>query len=526
MTIRRTLTLFGVLLVFVAAGLGGYLSITLTKIKIGSQAYRDIIRAKDLVSDAVPPVVNLVDSYVLVQQCVLEANGNSRQERLKRLMQVSADYHERLAYWQEHLPNGEMKKVLCEESRIPAEQFFAAVQGAFIPASQANDRVTMRKLAVGDLLAFYTTHEQAIDKVVALAEAEQHRLETEAESAIFKQVWSAGGIALVTIVICLTTLFFVSRRINRGLMGASDILAQIAAGDLTQRLPETGRDEFAILARAINQMAEEQRRLVGLIRTQSGELVAQSERLGTSATAIVAVSTTTQQRSAVADAAANRIAHSVATASEAASGLDAAAREIAGSLQESSSTVTEVASLTRAADGSIKHLGMATEDIGTIAGEIAAIAGQTNLLALNATIEAASAGEAGRGFAVVANEVKQLARKTAEATAAVGKRVESIQVATKSAMAQVGQVAEAAQRLEQQHHTIAAAVEEQSHATATMSTDLRVVADEGRTITTAMHAATEAATSATVTAQQVATVAGGLRGTADLLVATVARSVV
>jgi methyl-accepting chemotaxis protein len=526
MTIRRTLTLFGVLLLLVAAGLGAYISLTITQIKVGGQTYHDIVRAKDLVSDAVPPVVNLIESYVLIQQCLEDTNGNSRQERLNHLTKLRADYNERISYWQEHLPDGDLKKVLCEESRTPADQFFSAVQGAFIPASQANDRVTMKKLSAGDLRAFYTNHQLAIAKVVELAQAEQVRLEAETEHAVTRQVWRAGGIALATLGLCVLTLFFVTRRINRGLTSAGETLAKIAAGDLTQRLPDNGRDEFATLAKAVNHMAEEQRRLVGLIRAQSGELVAQSERLGTSATAIVAVSTTTQQRSAEADAAANRLARSVVTVSEAASGLDTAAREISGSLQDSSRTVSEVASLTRAADGSIKQLGKASEDIGTIAGEIAAIAGQTNLLALNATIEAASAGEAGRGFAVVANEVKQLARKTAEATAAVGKRVEAIQAATKSAMAQVGQVAGAAQRLEQQHHTIAAAVEEQSHATATMSNDLRVVADEGRTITTAMRAATEAATSATTTAQQVEAEAGGLRGTADVLVATVARSVV
>jgi len=56
---------------------------------------------------------------------------------------------------------------------------------------------------------------------------------------------------------------------------------------------------------------------------------------------------------------------------------------------------------------------------------------QTNLLSLNATIEASVSGVNGKGFGVVAEEVKELSRKTSQATNAIDKEVENVKKVTK-----------------------------------------------------------------------------------------------
>jgi methyl-accepting chemotaxis protein len=88
--------------------------------------------------------------------------------------------------------------------------------------------------------------------------------------------------------------------------------------------------------------------------------------------------------------------------------------------------ISEARGNAQAASQVMASLQEKSRSIHGITAVITEIATRTNLLALNAAIEAARAGEHGRGFAVVAGEVRQLAQRTAEATADIGSMVTAI----------------------------------------------------------------------------------------------------
>ena len=75
----------------------------------------------------------------------------------------------------------------------------------------------------------------------------------------------------------------------------------------------------------------------------------------------------------------------------------------------------------------VEELGKHSERIDTIVEMIDDIASRVNVLALNAAVEATRAGDYGKGFMVVANEIRKLAKNTANATQEVTELVGTVQ---------------------------------------------------------------------------------------------------
>jgi methyl-accepting chemotaxis protein len=119
--------------------------------------------------------------------------------------------------------------------------------------------------------------------------------------------------------------------------------------------------------------------------------------------------------------------------------LSAMTRNNAQNATESNRLMTETRSTVSQANESMKGLFDSIEEIQRSSSEtlriiktIDKIAFQTNILALNAAVESARAGEHGAGFGVVADEVRTLARQSAEAAKDTANLIENThrQVAT------------------------------------------------------------------------------------------------
>jgi hypothetical protein len=111
------------------------------------------------------------------------------------------------------------------------------------------------------------------------------------------------------------------------------------------------------------------------------------------------------------------------------------------------SNLTTVVSTVGEAVTNVEGLNDRADAIGNIVNLITDISEQTNLLALNAAIEAARAGEHGRGFAVVADEVRNLSKRTNEATQEIATQVTKIQEETSQTQNKMQTMAEQSDQL-------------------------------------------------------------------------------
>jgi methyl-accepting chemotaxis protein len=278
---------------------------------------------------------------------------------------------------------------------------------------------------------------------------------------------------------------------------AGGVLKSIASGDLTAQIVSNYQGDHADVKNDINDMTEALRASMRSIAENAHSLSTAAEELSGNSQQMSANAEETATQANVVSSAVTQVNKNLQTVATGAEEMGASIKEIAKNAHEAAKVATEAVRVAEETNQTITKLGTSSVEIGQVIKVITSIAQQTNLLALNATIEAARAGEAGKGFAVVANEVKELAKQTADATEDISRKIEAIQGNTKGAVSAIEQIGQVIRQLNDISNAIATAVEEQNATTNEMSRNVSEAARGSEEITKNIAGVAQAAQSTT-----------------------------
>ncbi|BHH82469.1 methyl-accepting chemotaxis protein [Desulforhopalus sp. 52FAK] len=339
--------------------------------------------------------------------------------------------------------------------------------------------VEMNKLLLEDAAVHQDNTFKAIDIIVNKAKEESAKTVKRGEAiAKRSQIITIVGICL-GVVLALISGFYLTYIITKPLQKGVELSQAMAGGDMTKTMDVNQKDEIGVLAQSLNDMAGNLRQMITDIRQGVESVDDSSSQLAVISNQMQSGAENTASRSGQVASAAEEMSanqNTVAAAMEQASvnvnmvatateEMNATISEIARNSHNAKDITTKAVGKSERASQRVNELGKAADEINKVTEVITEISEQTNLLALNATIEAARAGEAGKGFAVVANEIKDLAKQTAQATLDIKTKIEGIQEATGITVTEINDIQKVISEIDQIVTTIAAAIEEQTATT-------------------------------------------------------------
>ncbi|MCE9845083.1 MULTISPECIES: HAMP domain-containing methyl-accepting chemotaxis protein [Vibrio diabolicus subgroup] len=353
-------------------------------------------------------------------------------------------------------------------------------------------------LMANELLPAADALDQSLEAIVL---AQQSRADQSGQgiNQSIKNVLTTMLIAAALVLFAAVAISkYMGNTIGRRVKNLSERAKTIASGDVSQpSLTVVGKDELADLTDSINRMNQSLAGIVAGVSEKAHQVDTSMGALLESAQ-VTSLNVEQQQTNIVEmgsqlDEIALAARNTLDQANQSVQKLSDSKGEIEqgrDALEQNKVTMESLHGSIETASTQVTQLSKESEAIGRVTEVIEGLAEQTNLLALNAAIEAARAGDQGRGFAVVADEVRMLATRTTQSTTEINGIINAIQRSTNSVVEEIEHSQSLAEQgaehiekavtrllvtteqigsLNEQMAELAAAAEQQSHATSSIT---------------------------------------------------------
>ena len=219
------------------------------ELKVRGPLYERIVLGKDLVADALPPPIYVIEAYL---EASLLLHDQTRTAKAKeRVALLRKDYLDRQAFWKSHILSGEITTALQGPVDTAATKFWDRFTQGLIPAIETGDKRAAAQ-AFAELAGLFEAHRSGVEALVAAANAFNTAIERDAAATEARYTAIMAAAAIGGIVIVIAFLASIQLLVLKPITGLGRIMGLLARGELQHDVPGVNRkNEVGLMAQAV-----------------------------------------------------------------------------------------------------------------------------------------------------------------------------------------------------------------------------------------------------------------------------------